>query len=178
LKYKHFTGAVSYTAKSRMPFNLGGALVFQFLNTQWYFITDNWYSVLKPLNSKNVNLRFGINVVVGDKEKVKKEKAEKANEEKKNELLIKSPEMPKDKGSIEDKNETKEAKKLRREQEKIEAQQDKVQEKLLNEQKKAEEKKKKEIERAEKIQKKIDDQKKAEEEKLKQQNPNIEQPNK
>ena len=63
---KHLSVAASYTAKSRSPFNLGGGLVLQFLNMQWYFMTDNWYAAVKPLDSKNVNFHFGMNIVAGN----------------------------------------------------------------------------------------------------------------
>ncbi len=66
---KHFSIAATYTAKSRSAFNVGGGLVLQFLNMQWYMTTDNWWAAIKPLDSKNVNLRFGMNVVWGDANK-------------------------------------------------------------------------------------------------------------
>ena len=66
---KHLSVAATYTGKSRSPFNLGGGLIFQFLNMQWYFVTDNWWAAVRPLDSKNVNLRFGMNIVWGDANK-------------------------------------------------------------------------------------------------------------
>jgi hypothetical protein len=66
---KHFSIAATYTAKSRSAFNVGGGLVLQFLNMQWYMTTDNWWAAIKPLDSKNVNLRFGMNIVWGDANK-------------------------------------------------------------------------------------------------------------
>ena len=61
----HFTGALSYTAKSTSTFNVGGAVILQFLNMQWYVATDNWWAAVTPLDSKNMNLRMGMNLVFG-----------------------------------------------------------------------------------------------------------------
>jgi len=63
---KHFTGALSYTAKSNAFFNLGGALIFTFAHMQWYFATDNWWASVAPLDSKNTNMHMGVNLVFGD----------------------------------------------------------------------------------------------------------------
>jgi hypothetical protein len=70
---KHFTGALSYTAKKQAPANLGGAIILQFLHMQWYFVTDNWYAAIKPLDSKNMNLHMGMNLVFGAKKAKDKE---------------------------------------------------------------------------------------------------------
>ena len=64
---KHFTGALTYTAKRGTPFNIGGGIIARFAGMQWYFATDNWWAAVKPLDSKNVNLHMGINIVLGDK---------------------------------------------------------------------------------------------------------------
>ena len=64
---KHFSGTVTYTLKSYSPFNIGGGLVLQFLNMQYFFVTDNWYAAVAPLDSKNANLTFGMNMVVGNR---------------------------------------------------------------------------------------------------------------
>jgi len=66
---RHFTADLTYTAKTATPFNIGGALIFQFLHLQLYFVTDNWWAPIDPLNSKNVNLQFGMNLVFGHKKK-------------------------------------------------------------------------------------------------------------
>jgi hypothetical protein len=81
---KHFSVAATYTGKSRSAFNLGGGLIFQFLNMQWYFVTDNWWAAVKPLDSKNVNLRFGMNIVWGNSDKKKETTPIPVMEEKKN----------------------------------------------------------------------------------------------
>ena len=69
---KHFTGDLTYTLRSRSPFNIGGALICQLAAMQLYFVTDNWWAPLVPLDSKNVNLQFGMNLVFG--KRVKDEK--------------------------------------------------------------------------------------------------------
>ncbi len=73
---QHFTGGLSYTLKKGAPANIGGALILQFVHMQWYFVTDNWYAAIKPLDSKNFNAHMGINLVWGNK-KEKKDKEEK-----------------------------------------------------------------------------------------------------
>jgi hypothetical protein len=57
---------MSYTNKSNSPFNLGGGIVVQLLGMQTYFVTDNWWAAVKPLDSKNANFRFGMNIVIGN----------------------------------------------------------------------------------------------------------------
>jgi Family of unknown function (DUF5723) len=64
---KHFIGTVTYTLKSYSTFNLGGAAIFQFLNMQFYVVTDNWYAAVIPLDSKNANLNAGMNLVFGNR---------------------------------------------------------------------------------------------------------------
>ena len=73
---KHFTGALTYTAKSYNPANIGGAIILQFAKMQWYIITDNWYAAVKPLDSKSVNLNLGMNLVFGNR--IKKQKQNEA----------------------------------------------------------------------------------------------------
>jgi hypothetical protein len=68
---KHFTGALSYTAKTSSAFNIGGAIVARFAGMQWYFATDNWWASVRPLDSKNMNLHMGVNLVFGDRAKKK-----------------------------------------------------------------------------------------------------------
>ena len=68
---KHFSGALSYTAKSNAAFNLGGGIVLRFAGMQWYFATDNWWASIKPLDSKNTNFHFGMNLVFGNSGKKK-----------------------------------------------------------------------------------------------------------
>ncbi|MFM2223952.1 MAG: hypothetical protein RJA07_154 [Bacteroidota bacterium] len=63
---KHFSASMSYTNKSNSPFNLGGGIVVQLLGMQTYFVTDNWWAAVKPLDSKNANFRFGMNIVIGN----------------------------------------------------------------------------------------------------------------
>lgn len=69
---EHFSGSLSYTAKSNSFFNLGMAIVARFSPVQFYFATDNWWASIKPLDSKNVNLHMGINLAIGNKDKSKK----------------------------------------------------------------------------------------------------------
>ncbi len=73
---KHFTGALSYTMKTSSAFNLGGAIVARFAGMHWYFATDNWWASIRPLDSKNMNLHMGVNLVIGDRAKKKDEKPE------------------------------------------------------------------------------------------------------
>ncbi|MEY2829197.1 MAG: hypothetical protein RIQ33_1055 [Bacteroidota bacterium] len=68
---KHFTGTLTYTNKSYAPINLGGGIMLRFLGMQTYFITDNWLAAVKPLASKNVNFRFGMNIVIGNAKELK-----------------------------------------------------------------------------------------------------------
>lgn len=68
---KHYSAALSYTLKSSSAFNLGGAIVARFAGMQWYFATDNWWASVKPLDSKNMNLHMGMNLVFGDRAKKK-----------------------------------------------------------------------------------------------------------
>lgn len=69
---KHFTGDLTYTLRTGSPFNIGGAIICQLATVQLYFVTDNWWAPLMPLDSKNVNLQFGMNLVFGKKEKEEK----------------------------------------------------------------------------------------------------------
>ena len=64
---KHFTGALTYTVKSYSTFNIGGSMIFQFLNMQFYVVTDNWYAAVIPLDSKNANVNLGMNLVFGNR---------------------------------------------------------------------------------------------------------------
>lgn len=64
---KHFTGTLTYTAKSNTPFNLGGAIIVRLACVQLYMATDNWWASVKPLDSKNMNLHFGINLAFGSR---------------------------------------------------------------------------------------------------------------
>lgn len=73
---KHFTGVLSYTNKSYSPVNFGGGIMLRFLGMQTYLVTDNWWAAVKPLASKNVNIRFGMNIVIGN---AKAEKEKKMN---------------------------------------------------------------------------------------------------
>ena len=68
---KHFSGTLTYTAKSNSAFNIGGGLVARFAGMQWYLVTDNWWAALKPLDSKNMNVNMGINIAIGDRDKKK-----------------------------------------------------------------------------------------------------------
>jgi hypothetical protein len=68
---KHFSAALTYTNKTYSPFNLGGGLTLQFLGMQYYFVTDNWWAAIKPLASKNMNFRFGMNIVIGNGKAIK-----------------------------------------------------------------------------------------------------------
>lgn len=86
---KHFTGALSYTMKSGSAFNVGGAIVARFAGMQWYFATDNWWASVKPLDSKNMNLHMGVNLVFGDR--VKKKVAEEATLEMRNNDMLNDP---------------------------------------------------------------------------------------
>ncbi len=70
---KHFTGAITYTAKSNAAFNLGGAIIARYAGMQIYFATDNWFASIKPLNSKNTNFHMGLNLAIGDRVKKKNE---------------------------------------------------------------------------------------------------------
>ena len=79
---RHFTGALTYTAKSNAAFNIGGALILQFFHMQWYLATDNWYAAVKPLDSKNMNVNMGMNIVFGRRMgKTLNEEPEPAEEE-------------------------------------------------------------------------------------------------
>jgi hypothetical protein len=68
---KHFTGTLTYTNKSYAPVNFGGGIMLRFLGMQTYLITDNWLAAVKPLASKNVNIRFGMNIVIGNAKELK-----------------------------------------------------------------------------------------------------------
>ncbi|MEN9523534.1 MAG: hypothetical protein RL065_1911 [Bacteroidota bacterium] len=68
---KHFTGTLTYTNKSYAPINFGGGIMLRFLGMQTYLITDNWLAAVKPLASKNVNVRFGMNIVIGNAKELK-----------------------------------------------------------------------------------------------------------
>jgi hypothetical protein len=68
---KHFTGSLTYTNKSYAPVNFGAGIMLRILGMQSYFITDNWLAALKPLASKNVNFRFGMNIVIGNAKALK-----------------------------------------------------------------------------------------------------------
>ena len=64
---KHFIGTLTYTLKSYSAFNLGGAIILQFANMQFYVVTDNWYAAVIPLDSKNANVNAGMNLVFGNR---------------------------------------------------------------------------------------------------------------
>jgi len=73
---KHFTGALTYTAKTSSAFNIGGAIVARFAGMQWYLATDNWWASVKPLDAKNMNVNMGVNLVFGDRFKKKNKVAD------------------------------------------------------------------------------------------------------
>jgi Family of unknown function (DUF5723) len=66
---KHFTGALTYTAKPYSPLNIGGGIVLRFAQLQLYVITDNWYAAVIPMDSKNTNLNVGLNIISGNRVK-------------------------------------------------------------------------------------------------------------
>jgi len=70
---KYFTGALSYTAKTDAYFNLGIGLIAHVGPIQIYFVADNWWASIEPLDSKNVNLSTGINLAIGQRKTAKTE---------------------------------------------------------------------------------------------------------
>ncbi|NCX95948.1 MAG: hypothetical protein EBX41_05980 [Chitinophagia bacterium] len=71
---KHFTLDGSYTYKNKSAFNIGGGLIVQLLNMQWYIVTDNWWAAVKPLDTKNMNISMGMNAQFGNRVKKKHKK--------------------------------------------------------------------------------------------------------
>lgn len=94
LSYNHkfsnlFHASASYTIINNSFNNLGGGIVFHPGPIQFYMIADNILGAFQPQNTQHMQLRLGLNVVIGKnkidgditkREKKKAEKAEKAIE--------------------------------------------------------------------------------------------------
>jgi hypothetical protein len=90
LKNIHF--ALSWSYVQRSVKNLGTGLVIGHSPVQFYAFSDNIFGFIDPLSAKNINLRFGINLIFGcvKKENIKKHGCEwLQNAETKNERLRK-----------------------------------------------------------------------------------------
>ena len=66
---KYFSGVLTYTVRNYAPFNIGGGIVLRALGMQFFAVTDNWYAAVVPLDSKNANLNFGMNLAFGNRKK-------------------------------------------------------------------------------------------------------------
>lgn len=60
-----------YSIRNNSFDNLGANLALALGPVQIYGVADNVISVFKPLDTKNVNFRFGLNIAVGEKKKKK-----------------------------------------------------------------------------------------------------------
>ena len=69
--FKNFYGAASWSFNNKSFKNFGLGIVVGRSPLQLYAFTDNILGIMDPLNSRNINLRFGINFIFGCKKKVK-----------------------------------------------------------------------------------------------------------
>ncbi len=72
------TGSYSLAYNSFNNFGLGLNLKLAFF--QFYLVSDNVYGMLFPQNTRNINLRFGLNIIIGCKYHKKDEKAKKGKD--------------------------------------------------------------------------------------------------
>ncbi len=62
---KRIHSSVSWTFMNNSPLNLGGGLAYSGRGFQVYAVSDNIIGLFKPLDSRSVNLRFGMNLLLG-----------------------------------------------------------------------------------------------------------------
>lgn len=62
---KWLNGSVSYSIVNRSYLNLGLGLALKPGPVQWYVVTDNILGVILPTSTKNVGVRFGLNLTFG-----------------------------------------------------------------------------------------------------------------
>jgi Family of unknown function (DUF5723) len=74
---KKFGAAISYTAKSSAPVNVGGGIMLKALGMQWYLLSDNLLSVVNPLKAKSTNVILGMNLAFGNINKITKKQKQK-----------------------------------------------------------------------------------------------------
>lgn len=67
--FNMLSASVSYTVVNRSYVNLGFGMALNLGPFQMYVLTDNFYSMLAPTRTKNVNVHFGMNFIFGYKEK-------------------------------------------------------------------------------------------------------------
>jgi len=65
-----FQTSISWSYMNGSPFNLGAGFRYGKRPVQIYAVTDNIFGFILPLSSKNVNLRLGINLILGCKESI------------------------------------------------------------------------------------------------------------
>jgi len=71
----------SYTIINNSYNNLGGGLIFQPGPIQFYVMADNILGTFQPQNARHLQLRTGINLIIGKKNEVGDIKAKKENNE-------------------------------------------------------------------------------------------------
>jgi len=64
---KRLKGSISWSYMNNSLVNVGLGLAYGRKPVQLYMVSDNIVGFILPLNTKNVNLRFGINLIIGCK---------------------------------------------------------------------------------------------------------------
>ncbi|MBI9067482.1 MAG: hypothetical protein JEZ09_09340 [Salinivirgaceae bacterium] len=72
--------AASYSFQNYSLNNLGAGIYIGKRGAQFYVVSDNLLFIPKPLDTRNVNLRLGVNILFGCEKKVKGSKENKSNE--------------------------------------------------------------------------------------------------
>jgi len=67
---KNMEASVSWSYMNRSLMNLGVGLGYGRSPVQAYLVSDNIFGLLLPMNAKNINLRFGLNLIFGCREEL------------------------------------------------------------------------------------------------------------
>jgi hypothetical protein len=70
--FKNFETSLSWSYMNRSFLNVGIGIAYGRSPLQFYIVSDNILAPLFPMNTKNLNLRFGLNINLGcyKKEKI------------------------------------------------------------------------------------------------------------
>jgi outer membrane protein OmpA-like peptidoglycan-associated protein len=66
---RHITLALSYSALNRTYNNIGAGIAMSAGPVQFYVAGDNQLGIIKPLDARTLNVHFGINFIMGRREK-------------------------------------------------------------------------------------------------------------
>jgi hypothetical protein len=63
--FKNLETSLSWSYMNRSALNLGIGIAYGRSPLQFYLVSDNILAPLFPMNTKNLNLRFGLNILLG-----------------------------------------------------------------------------------------------------------------